>query len=60
MKLKTLKILTIFLISNLISSIAIKKAKLPEGTTFGYASNENILQNSSVILKKKQKFPTKT
>ena len=51
MKLNTLKFLTIFIIATLVSntfSMKIKKAALPDGTTFGYASNENILQNSSV------------
>ena len=52
MKLKILRFFTIFLVSSLllsnISSLTLKKSKLPDGTTFGYASNENILQNSSV------------
>ena len=54
MKLITLKFLTIFIIATLLSnnlSIKIKKATLPEGTAFGYASNENILQNSAVKIK---------
>ena len=45
-----LKLLTFFLGMTLLSNIsALRKKKLPDGTAFGYASNENILQNSSVI-----------
>ena len=53
MKLASLKLLAIILsLSFLSNSLSLKKkAKLPDGTAFGYASNENILQNSSVINK---------
>lgn len=49
MKLVTIKLLTFFLGLTLLSNISsIKNEKLPDGVAFGYASNENILQNSSV------------
>ena len=55
MKLATLQYITIFLGLALISNAsALLKKKLPDGTAFGYASNENILQNSSVNKKYKK------
>ena len=49
MKLATIKLLTFFVALTLLANTsALLKKKLPDGTAFGYASNENILQNSSV------------
>ena len=48
MKLATTKLITFFVCLTILSNISAKKMKLPDGTAFGYASNENILQNSSV------------
>jgi len=54
MKLAITKILAVILGLTLLSNISgLKKKKLPDGTAFGYASNENILQNSSVNKKNK-------
>ena len=58
MKLATLKLLTIFFgicVLTQISALRKEKSKLPDGVAFGYASNENILQNASVNLNKKIK-----
>ena len=49
MKLATIQLITFFLGLSLLANVsALLKKKLPDGTAFGYASNENILQNSSV------------